>query len=196
MKEKQEEQKLVCADKKVIERVLGPRVSQPRQILSPRISLYFPGEFRNIEPKKHQFTSPPPLQCTFNRYLCVVSAEHIYKKVYVCCSHQNMSDNPRYNIQISADPIQSPRQPPCVWAWLQVSDQIHSTTIVTPLWTNVPVIRTSIVLSSTPWDLGHSGEHLQGLPYNRCLQLLVLDPHCHCVMGIEINLKISTLLPC
>lgn len=87
MKEKQEEQKLVCADKKVIERVLGPRVSQPRQILSPCISLYFPGEFRNMEPKKHQFTSPPPLQCTFNRYLCVVSAEHTFTKKFMFAAH-------------------------------------------------------------------------------------------------------------
>ena len=60
MKEKQEEQKLVCADKKVIERVLGPRVSQPRQILSPCISLYFPGEFRNMEQKTPVYLSPTP----------------------------------------------------------------------------------------------------------------------------------------
>ena len=60
MKEKQEEQKLVCADKKVIERVLGPRVSQPRQILSPCISLYFPGEFRNMEPKNTSLPLPHP----------------------------------------------------------------------------------------------------------------------------------------
>ena len=62
MKEKQEEQKLVCADKKVIERVLGlrSRVPQPRQIL--RLCIYQVLEsHRTMEPKTPVYLPTPAL---------------------------------------------------------------------------------------------------------------------------------------
>ena len=74
MKEKQEEQKLVCADKKVIERVLGlrSRVSQPRQILRLCISQVLESH-RTMEPKTPVYLPHPCIVHSIDICACSLS---------------------------------------------------------------------------------------------------------------------------